>query len=155
MRLHRASGLLLAVLVTGTLGVGASRVEAQTAPAVKPKSSAAKPRTGSHRKSAHRSSVRERGQKTPTSDRISEIQTALGKDGSFAGSPNGKWDGATVDAMKKFQEAHGLTPSGKLDAKTLQKLGLGSQTAGLAPPMPPVSSSALTPPSTSSVPRHQ
>jgi len=97
--------------------------------------------------------VREKGQKAPTSDRISEIQTALSKDGSFSGSPNGKWDASTVDAMKKFQQAHGLSPTGKLDAKTLQKLGLGSQTAGLAAPMPPVSSSALTPPAGPSVPR--
>jgi peptidoglycan hydrolase-like protein with peptidoglycan-binding domain len=88
-------------------------------------------------------SVKERGQKAPMPERVSEIQTALAKDGSFAGTPNGKWDDATVDAMKKFQTAHGLTPSGKLDAHTLQKLGLGSQTAGLAAPMPPVSSSSL------------
>jgi hypothetical protein len=40
--------------------------------------------------------------------------------------------------MKKFQGAHGLTPSGKLDAKTLQQLGLGSQTAGIAAPTPAV-----------------
>jgi len=84
------------------------------------------------------------GQKAPAPDRISEIQTALAKDGSFSGKPNGKWDTSTVDAMKKYQEAHGLNPSGKLDAKTLQKLGLGSQTAGLAAPMPPVSSSSLS-----------
>lgn len=84
------------------------------------------------------------GQKAPAPERISEIQTALAKDGSFSGKPNGKWDPSTVDAMKKYQEAHGLNPSGKLDAKTLQKLGLGSQTAGVAPPMPPVSSSSLS-----------
>jgi peptidoglycan hydrolase-like protein with peptidoglycan-binding domain len=40
--------------------------------------------------------------------------------------------------MKKFQGAHGLNPSGKLDAKTLQQLGLGSQTAGIAPPTPAI-----------------
>ena len=34
--------------------------------------------------------------------------------------------------MKNFQTSHGLNPSGKLDAPTLQKLGLGSQTAGVA-----------------------
>jgi hypothetical protein len=44
--------------------------------------------------------------------------------------------------MKKFQAGHGLNPSGKLDALTLQKLGLGSQTAGVAAPMPPVTSSS-------------
>lgn len=143
----------MAVLVVGALGVSAPATRAQSSQGSKP--TPTKPRAH-HGKSTRRSKVRERGQKAPTADRISEIQSALGKDGSFAGKPNGKWDAATVDAMKKFQEAHGLNPSGKLDAKTLQKLGLGSQTAGLAPPMPPVSSSALTPPaSTSSVPRRQ
>lgn len=94
-----------------------------------------------------RSSRRDRGQKIPTPDRISEIQTALGKDGSFAATPNGKWDDSTVAAMKKFQASHGLNPTGKLDALTLQKLGLGSQTAGVAPPAPPInSSSILNPP---------
>jgi peptidoglycan hydrolase-like protein with peptidoglycan-binding domain len=58
----------------------------------------------------------------------------------YTGEPNGKWDGSTVEAMKKFQAGHGLNPSGKLDAKTLQQLGLGSATAGVAPPAPLVSS---------------
>jgi peptidoglycan hydrolase-like protein with peptidoglycan-binding domain len=94
-------------------------------------------------KSTKKTTRRERGQKVPAPERISEIQTALAKDGSFSGKPSGKWDASTVDAMRKFQEAHGLNASGRLDAKTLQKLGLGSQTAGLAAPMPPVSSSSL------------
>jgi len=76
----------------------------------------------------------------PTLDRVTEIQQALAKDGSYSGTPSGKWDDSTVAAMKKFQDAHGLNPSGKLDAKTLQQLGLGSQTSGVAAPMPPVSS---------------
>jgi peptidoglycan hydrolase-like protein with peptidoglycan-binding domain len=156
MRMHRASGLVLAILVAAALGViePAARAQSgQTSNSTTPKHRA----TTTHRgKSAHRSRVRERGQKAPAADRISEIQTALAKDGSFAGTPNGKWDATTVDAMKKFQESHGLTPTGKLDAKTLQKLGLGSQTAGVAPPMPPVSSSALTPQASgASVPRRQ
>jgi peptidoglycan hydrolase-like protein with peptidoglycan-binding domain len=62
----------------------------------------------------------EKGQKVPAPDRITEIQQALAKDGSFSGTPNGKWDDSTVQAMRKFQDAHGLNPSGKLDAKTLQ-----------------------------------
>lgn len=89
-----------------------------------------------------RRSRRVKGQQAPTADRISEIQQALAKDGSFAGEPTGKWDDSTVAALKRFQEAHGITPSGKLDAHTLQQLGLGSQIAGVAPPMPPVSSSS-------------
>lgn len=72
----------------------------------------------------------------PTAQRISEIQSALATQGSFQGDANGRWDDATVAAMKQFQAAHGLNPSGKLDALTLQKLGLGSDTAGRGAPMP-------------------
>jgi len=82
-------------------------------------------------------SRRQPGQKAPTSDRVTEIQAALAKDGSFAGMPNGKWDDETAAALRRFQAAHGLNPTGKLDALSLQKLGLGSQTAGVAAPTPP------------------
>jgi peptidoglycan hydrolase-like protein with peptidoglycan-binding domain len=82
-------------------------------------------------------SRKQTGQKAPTSDRISEIQQALSRDGSYQGSPSGKWDEDTATAMRKFQASHGLTPNGKLDAPSLQRLGLGSQTAGVAPPTPP------------------
>jgi peptidoglycan hydrolase-like protein with peptidoglycan-binding domain len=68
---------------------------------------------------------------------VSEIQAALAKDGSFAGRPDGKWDDDTTTAVRKFQASHGLNPTGRLDALTLQKLGLGSETAGLAAPKPP------------------
>src|SRR5262249_6426253 len=81
--------------------------------------------------------AKQRGQMAPAADRISEIQTALAKDGSFKGTPNGKWDDSTVDAVKKFQSAHGMNPIGRLDAPTLQKLGLGSSTSGVAAPQGP------------------
>jgi hypothetical protein len=38
--------------------------------------------------------------------------------------------------MKQFQGDHGLNPSGKIDALTLQKLGLGSQVSGMGAPLP-------------------
>jgi len=143
MRVRKATHLALTLLVAAGMGVSASAVKAQGTPGAK--SPASKPGAKPHHgKSSKKISRRAPGQKAPAPDRISEIQTALAKDGSFSGKPNGKWDPSTVDAMKKFQEAHGLNPSGKLDAKTLQKLGLGSQTAGLAAPMPPVSSSSLS-----------
>jgi len=37
-------------------------------------------------------------------------------------------------ALRKYQSAHGLSPTGKLDALTLEKLGLGSETAGVQHP---------------------
>ncbi len=142
MRVRKATHLALTMLVAAGMGVSGAAAAGQGATTSKPSSTKPGARTR-HAKSTRKTTRRERGQKAPAADRISEIQTALAKDGSFNGKPSGKWDPWTVDAMKKFQEAHGLNPSGKLDAKTLQKLGLGSQTAGLAPPMPPVSSSSL------------
>jgi peptidoglycan hydrolase-like protein with peptidoglycan-binding domain len=145
MRIGNATHLALTLLVAAGLGVCAASAQAQsTAPK---KTTASKASGSTHRsKSSKKSNRRERGQKAPTPDRISEIQQALAKDGSFAGKPNGKWDDSTIEATRKFQEGHGLNPTGKLDAKTLQQLGLGSETAGIAPPMPPVSSSALQKP---------
>jgi peptidoglycan hydrolase-like protein with peptidoglycan-binding domain len=131
------------LLVAAGLGVFASSTQAQSSGTPKKTTSSKSRGTARGRKSSKRSSRRERGQKVPTPDRISEIQQALAKDGSFAGKANGKWDASTIEATRKFQEAHGLNPTGRLDAKTLQRLGLGSQTAGVAAPMPPVSSSSL------------
>jgi peptidoglycan hydrolase-like protein with peptidoglycan-binding domain len=154
MRLRKANHRALALLLAAGLGVSAASAQGPKAPQKK----SASPKSGSSAhptKSSKKSKRRERGQKAPTPDRISEIQRALAKDGSFAGTPNGKWDPSTVDAMKKFQESHRLNPSGKLDAKTLQQLGLGSQTAGVAPPLPPMGSASAVIAPHSTVPRRQ
>jgi peptidoglycan hydrolase-like protein with peptidoglycan-binding domain len=143
MATHLASSLLLAA----GLGVFSDVVHAQS-PATAKRATSAGHSTSHGKKSTKRSRRRERGQKAPTPDRISEIQEALAKDGSYAGKPNGKWDESTQDALRKFQESHGLNPTGKLDAKSLQQLGLGAPTAGVAAPLPSTTSSKLTPPST-------
>src|SRR5271163_4437916 len=92
--------------------------------------------TKKKKSSHHHSSRREPFQKAPTASRISEIQTALSRGGYFEGEPNGKWDSTTIAAMQKFQSANGLNSSGRIDATTLQKLGLGSGTAGVDAPKP-------------------
>jgi peptidoglycan hydrolase-like protein with peptidoglycan-binding domain len=143
MRVQNATHLALTLLVAAVLGVSAVSTRAQSTPQNKTTTSSSKSKS-LKKKSAKQPSRWEKGQKVPTPARISEIQQALAKDGSFTGTPNGKWDDSTVDAMKKFQDAHGLNPSGKLDAKTLQQLGLGSTTAGLGAPMPPTSSTSAT-----------
>lgn len=81
-------------------------------------------------------SPRARGQQAPSAERIREIQRALAEKGHFEGEPTGKWDAKSVEAMKKFQAANDLPVTGKIDAKSLQKLGLGSEIAGAAPPRP-------------------
>lgn len=149
-RLRKAARLGSSLLLAAGLGVFLLCCAAHA----QSKSSAAKKSSGpsAHKsspgkKSTKRSRRRERGQKAPTPDRISEIQQALVKEGSYGGKPNGKWDGATVEAMKRFQGAHGLNPTGKLDARTLQQLGLGSPITGVAPPLPASTSSKLASPS--------
>ena len=126
----------------------AANVKTSVAETAASKSAAAKTavKTGITRKPISRKTVKEHGPTAPTSERISEIQSALATQGAFQGEPTGRWDSSTIDAMKQFQAAHGLNPSGKLDAHTLQKLGLGSEVAGRGaplPPLPPETSSAI------------
>jgi peptidoglycan hydrolase-like protein with peptidoglycan-binding domain len=101
----------------------------------------AKKSSKSGKSSSRKRSRREKGQAAPTPDRIGEIQAALAKNNAYDGVPTGKWDGSTADALRKYQSAHGLSPTGKLDALTLEKLGLGSETAGVAAPTPPPNAS--------------
>jgi peptidoglycan hydrolase-like protein with peptidoglycan-binding domain len=144
-RLSRPMHVILLSLIVMGLGVSpclsSTQTSAQTAAKKKAKSS-----NSSHKGKSGKFSRRQVGQKAPTPQRISEIQQALAKNGAYTGAPNGKWDTSTVEAMKKYQGAHGLNPSGKLDAKTLQQLGLGSQTAGIAPPTPAIRISSTNAP---------
>jgi hypothetical protein len=99
-------------------------------------------KTGTKKSKASRKAKRVKGQAAPMPERINEIQDALAKNGAYSGVPSGKWDDSTSEAMKNYQVKHGLNPTGKLDAPTLQKLGLGSETAGLAAPTPPPNAAA-------------
>jgi peptidoglycan hydrolase-like protein with peptidoglycan-binding domain len=110
-------------------------------------SAKAKPKAaGSHKKSyARKKTSRVRGQAVPTPERIGEIQSALAKSGAYQGDPSGKWDDNTAQAMKHFQQVNGLSPTGKLNAPTLQKLGLGSEVAGRAAPRPEAPVSPMPP----------
>jgi peptidoglycan hydrolase-like protein with peptidoglycan-binding domain len=110
-----------------------------------------------HSSSKSRKKSRVKGQAAPTPDRIKDIQTALQKDGSYEGQPTGKWDAATTEAMKKYQDKNGISPTGKIDAVSLNKLGLGSDTAGKGAPVPAASSSVAPadPPASSNNPHMQ
>ena len=140
--LRNATHLVSSLLLAAGLGVFSDLVKAQNSTAKKRAGSAT--HKSSHGKKSSKRSRRERGQKAPTPDRISEIQQALAKDGSYTGTSNGKWDDSTEEALRKFQQAHGLTPTGKLDARSLQQLGLGSPITGVAPPAPSNTASKLT-----------
>jgi hypothetical protein len=148
-----ASAVLALSLVVAPAATAQSS-QSSGSPAVTSSSThTSKKRTSTHR---HRYSRRQPTQKAPTPERISEIQSALSRGGYYDADPNGKWDSNTIDAMQKFQSANGLTASGKIDSLSLQKLGLGSDIAGVSAPRPlppagsapvPASSAPPTPPS--------
>jgi len=128
-----------ALLVSAAPVVSGARepASAQTSTSTTASTTAKKKRASS--KSKRKPKVK--GQTAPTPDRIKDIQAALQKDGSYEGEPTGKWDAATIDAMKKYQDKIGVSPTGKIDAVSLNKLGLGSDTAGKGAPVPAASSS--------------
>jgi peptidoglycan hydrolase-like protein with peptidoglycan-binding domain len=137
--LRRVSVVLMALAVS----LCANTLHAQPPTSKTTSKSASAKSHGTTKKTTRKK--KDKGQMAPTAERITEIQQALAKDGSYSATPTGKWDDNTVDAMKKFQTTHALNPSGKLDALTLEKLGLGSTTAGVAEPIaPPNSTSRLT-----------
>jgi len=151
INLQKATHLASSLLLAAGLGVCAGSLQAKSARGKAARSTA---HSSSHKRKSSRSTRRERGQQAPTPERITEIQQALAKGGSYTGTPSGKWDDSTEEAMRKFQESHGLNPTGKLDARSLQQLGLGSQITGVAAPRPSSTASRLTPPSTQAVQRH-
>ena len=144
---------LIVAVASLALGCGAFPTVAAARPRG-PGSPATASATPVHHKRHHtakrrRHVKRVRGQMAPTADRITEIQTALSRDGYYQGEPNGKWDSNTVAAVQKFQSANGMDANGKLDAPTLQKLGLGSDIAGVSAPKPIVHGSPNAAPSLS------
>ncbi len=154
MRLKRRVALFGAVLISSAAPLFSAPPQKASPVASKPHASneksakAAAPRkkssgkkTSSRRGRYHRA----RGPKAPTAERIREIQAALARAGAYNQEPNGKWDAASIEALKRYQTANGLKPAGKFDAPTLQKLGLGSEIAGRAAPRPPEQSPAPPP----------
>ena len=123
--------LLTLALVAG--GMTAAQGTAAAQSASKKTSTSSKSTTAAHKTLKRKPKVR--AQMAPTAARISEIQEALATHGTYQGEVTGKWDDNTVDAMKKFQSSQGLTASGKLDAISLEKLGLGADTAGRGAPV--------------------
>jgi peptidoglycan hydrolase-like protein with peptidoglycan-binding domain len=152
MRLPLTVALLVCACVASAGAAPAQATTGQSAASSTP-SPSAKP--VSHKKKHHAVASRQPSQKAPTADRITEIQSALARGGYYQGDPNGRWDSSTVAAVEKFQSANGIDSNGKLDAPTLQKLGLGSGIAGVSAPKPVAppsccSTAPATPPSSQS-----
>jgi hypothetical protein len=70
------------------------------------------------------------------SERATQIQTALIKQGYLTGEPTGMWDSQSIAAMQKLQADNGWQTKITPDSRALIKLGLGSQPAASAPQPP-------------------
>ena len=93
-------------------------------------------------KSKKRVVARSRVQQQPTPARYTEIQQALADKGYFSGPSAGLWGPDSIEALKRFQEDQKLAPTGKIDALSLIRLGLGpkreaAQRKGGLPPSVP------------------
>lgn len=62
--------------------------------------------------------------KGSTGDMVSQIQTALKKQGFYSGAVDGVYGSSTESAVKAFQQDRGLTVDGKAGSWTLKALGL-------------------------------
>ncbi len=70
---------------------------------------------------------------TMSSERATQIQTALIQRGYVSGEPTGAWDSSSFAAMQKFQSDNGWQTKLVPDSRALIKLGLGPSTAPSAP----------------------
>jgi len=61
----------------------------------------------------------------PSRERFAQIQKALIEAGFDPGTPDGFWGPKSVSALQQFQQDRGLEPTGRIDALSLIRLGLG------------------------------
>jgi peptidoglycan hydrolase-like protein with peptidoglycan-binding domain len=82
-------------------------------------------KTSVSRKGKHPKKGSRRGQQKIDAERTHQIQEALIRQHYMSGSPSGKWDASTQDALRKFQADNGWQNKTVPDSRALIKLGLG------------------------------
>ncbi|HYH20701.1 MAG TPA: peptidoglycan-binding domain-containing protein [Azospirillum sp.] len=61
---------------------------------------------------------------TASPAQVRQVQQVLKQSGYNAGNVNGSWDQQTSQAVRNFQQAQGLEPTGQLNTRTLSALGI-------------------------------
>ncbi len=77
-----------------------------------------------------------------SSERATEIQSALVQRGYLTGDPSGTWDSSSISAMQRFQSENGWQTKFVPDSRALIKLGLGAGSTPGASGVPATSSAA-------------
>jgi hypothetical protein len=133
MRIKIMAALAVLLISLGGVASHAQKTKTKSAKpaATRKKSTAqAKKKAPARKAPARRKSVARRApapsnQRTPSKERYAEIQEALSKAGFYQGDADGVWKQDSIEALKDFQDASGFEPTGKIDARSLIKLGLG------------------------------
>lgn len=157
MRLLAVAFVGLSLVVANAAQTSATKKKAATksatstiahAPAVKSKTGTAKTSANKTGTKTKRAVVARRPpvQMQPSTDRYKEIQQALSDKGYFRGTPDGMWDAASVDALKRFQKDQNLDPDGKIGSLSLMALGLGPRRGVASAQSAPVGNSSVEPP---------
>ncbi|WGR93929.1 peptidoglycan-binding protein [Bradyrhizobium sp. ISRA443] len=60
----------------------------------------------------------------PNDSEVRQVQQALDKNGSKAGSTDARWGNETQAAVKQFQQSKQLQATGQLDRQTVADFGL-------------------------------
>ena len=56
---------------------------------------------------------------------VSQVQAALAREGYYRGAIDGSFGPATRNALRRYQQNHGLDVTGRIDRPVLEALGLG------------------------------
>jgi peptidoglycan hydrolase-like protein with peptidoglycan-binding domain len=118
------------------LGAGAWAAPKKTSSTKKPTKVAAssKKKVTKKRASNRHGSWRKRGQQTIATERATEIQEALIREGYLSGQPTGTMDERTKAALVKYQQENGWQGKIVPDSRALIKLGLGPKHDNLLNP---------------------
>lgn len=81
-----------------------------------------------------RSKKRKRGQQAIDGERATQIQQALVREHYLKGTPSGKWDVSTQEAMRRYQADQGWQTKEVPDSRALIRLGLGPDNGHLLNP---------------------
>jgi peptidoglycan hydrolase-like protein with peptidoglycan-binding domain len=82
---------------------------------------------------------------------VQMVQQRLRQIGDYSGGVDGVWGPDSVTALERFQQTHGLQPTGQLNQATVASLGLDSATLLGTPTV----AAAVPPPAVPAPPRYQ
>ena len=164
---RRSAWSALIVIVALCIGLGGARAAVRTTHAKSHATRKSKTVATAHKATLRRASYKTKTHrrrrrwrrhhvtlpKHPSEQRTEQIQEALERGGYYSGNPNGKWDARTQESLRRFQTANGLPPTGKLDALSLQRMGLGSDVAGVSAPRPVTQGNSTASPAATTVPK--